>query len=520
MEADVKIGRGVEASGAVRDESGPLREELETRAEHVGRWQRLPPEAIIREGLTFAEVSVVSRRSDIADPEREISLRTRLTRNITLERGFIPSPMRTVVGPELAVKAAQLGSVGILPRSYETIEEHVEAVRAVKRQGWFIEDPETMRPEQTVGEARRVMETEGIGSILVTREDGRLVGLFTSGHDLDGDPGRRLEEAMVPRDQLVTLSEGADVEQAKRLFEQSGKKKLPVVDADGVQRGLYTYKDIRALREHPEASRDDKGRPLVGAAISMSETDLPRAAALVESSADFLVIDAGHGHVERAEQQIRDLNSAHPGVDVIGGNVITPEGTKDLILAGADAIRVGGGSGSVCITRGRIGSGAAQLAAVMACREVARLADVPVISDGGIREEGDISKAIVGGAETVMMGRKFAATAESAADVQEKDGMKHKRYIGEASRDALTSTTRYLDRERVSIPEGVESLIPQSGSVEEAIATMDAELWKAMLHTGSRTISEHMTSHFTRQSAASIAEGQPHDLAAVTDTGR
>ncbi len=474
------------------------------------------------EGLTFDDVLLVPRRSSIAS-RTAVNTGARLTRRIALAIPIISANMDTVTESAMAMAMARAGGLGAIHR-FMTVERQAAEVKRVKRaESYIVEKPATIAPTATVSAARETMEANSIGGLLVVDGDNQLLGLLTARDVLFApDPLASVESVMTPRAKLVTVAAPgkADLETARTLLHDHRIEKLPLVDADSHVVGLITAQDIIKIQEHPVATKDAKGRLRVSAAVGVRASDLDRAAACVAAGADALVVDIAHGHSDHALKMVRDLKQSFPEVEVIAGNVATADGVRDLAEAGADAVKVGVGSGSICITRVVTGFGVPQLTAIMDCAGAARAAGVPLIADGGIRNSGDLTKALAAGADTVMVGSLLAGTEESPGASVVRDGQRFKVVRGMASltanvdRQAIDkgSEMDMEDWERV-VPEGVEAVVPYRGAVGDILHQLVGGLRSGLSYAGATSLSElQQNAEFIRMSPAGIRESGAHDV--------
>jgi len=469
------------------------------------------------EGLTYDDVLLVPARSSVMP--RAVSTRSRLTRSISLNVPVLSAAMDTVTEASLAIAIAREGGAGVLHKNM-TIEEQAAQVRRVKRsESGMILDPITLGPEATVDQARGLMARYHIGGIPVVDGDNRLVGIVTN-RDLRFEPdgGARLKTIMTAAP-LVTAPVGTTLEQAEATLQEHKIEKLPVTDDAGYLKGLITFKDIQKKRKHPNASKDEHGRLRVGAAVGITADTLERVAALAKAGVDFVTIDTAHGHSDGVLQMVERVKSEYPDLDIVAGNVATPQGTEDLILAGADAVKVGIGPGSICTTRVVAGVGVPQLTAVLRCAAAAHKYDVPVIADGGIKQTGDIPKALAAGADTVMIGGLFAGVAESPGETVLYEGRKYKHYRGMGSLGAMKagSKDRYFqdaeDDLRKLVPEGIEGRVPFKGDLAEIIYQMVGGLRAAMGYCGCGDVEAlHERAEFVRVTGSGLRESHPHDV--------
>jgi IMP dehydrogenase len=472
----------------------------------------------IREGLTFDDVLLVPKRSPIVS-RSQTDLRTKLSRNITLNIPIISANMDTVTESAMAVAIAREGGIGIIHR-FMTIEDQVDEILKVKRsESVMIEQPYTIKPDVTVAEAKRAMAEYGVSGLLV-EEGGKLAGIITR-RDITFEKNNKRKVSELMTKEVITAKVGLTIEQAKEILHKQRIEKLPVIDDKRRIVGLITSKDILKMEQYPHASKDKKGRLLVGAAVGVKGDYLERTEALLEAGADVLVVDIAHGHSDNALNTVHMIKKAFPSCELIAGNVATGEGVKDLIRAGVDAVKVGVGSGSICITRVVTGSGVPQLTAVIDSVRVARDYDIPVISDGGIRNSGDITKALAAGSSSVMIGSLFGGTDESPGKTLVKNGKKFKMYRGMASfyaslgRKYRKEGPQVVDSDDLNdyVPEGVEAMVPYKGSVVEIIRQLAGGMRSGLSYCGAKTIAEmQKNAEFIKMTSAGYIESQPHDV--------
>ncbi len=468
-------------------------------------------------GLTFDDVLLVPRRSPV-ESRAQVDTRTRLARDVQLSIPIVSANMDAVTESEMAIAMAREGGIGVIHRFLPT-DQQVAEVRRVKRaESIVIEQPYTIGPHQTLQEATAFLEEHGSAGLLVV-EDGKLVGIITA-RDLlfEEDLDRPVREVMTPRERLVTAPPGITMEEAKRILHAHRIEKLPLVDSQGRLVGLVTSRDIRSRMQHPYATKDERGRLRVGAAVGVRGDYLERAEALVEEGADLLVVDVAHGHAEAVLQAVRTLRRRFPSLPIVAGNVATAEGTLDLIEAGADAVKVGVGPGSTCTTRVVTGAGVPQLSAILECARAARERGVPIIADGGVRSSGDITKALAAGASAVMLGNLLAGTEESPGATVIRNGRQYKTYRGMASLWA-TARRRSLDspveEEEIGqiVAEGIEALVPYRGKVADVLRQLVGGLQSGMSYCGARSIPELWEkARFVRITPAGLRESLPHDV--------
>lgn len=477
-------------------------------------------EGLIRQGLTYEDVLLVPRYSDIRS-RKDVDTSAHLTRRICLQIPIVSANMDTVTEAEMAITMARRGGIGIIHR-FNSIEQQVHQVRQVKRsESFVIENPYTISPSSTVGQARTMLEDCQITGLPVVEEGRKLVGLLSSRDILFvHDDSRLVSDVMTPRERLVTAPVGTTITQAEEILQTHKVEKLPLVDYDNRLAGLITLRDILKRTLYPESSKDQKGRLLVGAAIGVADDYVDRALELVKAGCDVLVLDIAHGHSENALSALREIRSRLPSVDIIAGNVATAEGTRDLIEAGADAVKVGVGPGSICITRVVTGVGVPQLTAVMDSVREADRYGVPIIADGGIRQAGDVTKALAAGASTVMVGNLLAGTRESPGVVVVRNGRRYKASRGMASAAATLERRRrekpgWEGETDVSdvVPEGVEGMVPFKGDVADVLVQLVGGLRSGMSYLGARSLTElKANANFIQITSAALQESQPHDI--------
>jgi IMP dehydrogenase len=427
--------------------------------------------------------------------------------------------MDTVTESGMAIALAREGGIGIIHR-FMTIEDHVDEILKVKRsESVMIEQPYTIKPDVTMAEARKAMAEYGVSGLLV-EEGGRLAGIITR-RDITFEKNNKRKVSELMTKDVITAKAGTTIEQAKEILHNQRIEKLPVVDDKKRIVGLITRKDILKMDEYPHASKDKKGRLLVGAAVGVKGDYLERTEALLEAGADILVVDIAHGHSENAINTVHMIKKAFPNCELVAGNVATGEGARDLIKAGVDAVKVGVGSGSICITRVVTGSGVPQLTAVLDSVAVAKDHGIPVISDGGIRTSGDITKALAAGASSVMVGSLFGGTDESPGKTLVKNGKKFKMYRGMASfyaslgRKYREDGPQVIDSDDLNdyVPEGVEAMVPYKGSVVEIVRQLAGGLRSGLSYCGAKTIQEmQKNAEFIKMTSAGYIESQPHDV--------
>ncbi|MDH4070809.1 MAG: IMP dehydrogenase [Ignavibacteria bacterium] len=473
---------------------------------------------IIAEALTFDDVLLLPAKSSVLP--RDTDLRTRLTRNIKLNIPLLSAAMDTVTESEMAIAMAREGGIGILHKNM-SIDQQVHEVDRVKRsESGMIISPVTVQPSATVGEALALMTRVGISGIPVVDENNRLLGIVTN-RDLRFHPDNNLPVSKVmTRKNLVTAPLGTTLERAEGILQEFKIEKLPVVSKTGILKGLITFKDIQKKKRHPHACKDSLGRLRVGAAVGVTEDTYERVQGLIAAGVDVVVVDTAHGHSSGVLKMVRLLRRKMPDLELVAGNVGTAAGARDLIRAGADAIKVGIGPGSICTTRVVAGVGVPQITAIMECASVAAKQNIPVIADGGIKQTGDLAKAIAAGADTVMIGSMFAGVTESPGEKVLYEGRTYKLYRGMGSIEAMKagSSDRYFqdaeDDIQKLVPEGIEGRVPFKGPLEETIFQMTGGLRAAMGYCGAATIDAmKKKAAFVRMTDAGLRESHPHDVA-------
>ena len=471
----------------------------------------------MEEALTFDDVSLRPGRSDILPKDADVS--TRLTRNIRINIPIISAAMDTVTEARLAIALAREGGIGIMHRAFEPERQVAEIDKVKKSEYGMVVDPITMAPEQRLYEALEVMEKYRISGVPVTK-NGKLVGILTN-RDLRFETKLDLKIAdVMTKENLVTAPVGTSLEEAKEILHRHRIEKLPVVDEDFTLKGLITIKDIEKRIKYPNACKDILGRLRVGAAVGVGPDELDRVPALLRIGVDVLVVDTAHGHSVAVLDTVRTIKRRFPEAQVVAGNIATAEAAEDLIQAGADAIKVGIGPGSICTTRVVAGAGVPQITAVMDCARVAARSDVPVISDGGIKSSGDITKAIAAGAHSVMLGGLFAGTEESPGETVLLQGRTYKVYRGMGSLGAMQSRAgreRYYqdpgaDPDKL-VPEGIEGRVPHKGALSALVYQLVGGLRSGMGYCGCRDIEELRTkATFVRITNAGLRESHVHDV--------
>ncbi len=475
-----------------------------------------PSGKITRHGLTYDDVLLVPAHSTVLP--RNVDTAVKLARNLTLNVPVLSAAMDTVSEYRLAIALAREGGMAILHKNM-TIDEQAEQVRLVKRsESGMIVDPVTLTKDASVFDARKVMGQHKIGGIPVVDSSGKLLGIVTN-RDLrfEKNDGKLLVDIMTSEN-LVTAKAGTTLEQAERLLQAYKIEKLPIIDNDGILVGLITFKDIEKKKNFPNACKDEMGRLRVGAAVGITPDTENRVDALVNASVDCIVVDTAHGHSEGVLQTVRTLRKSWPELVIIGGNIATRDAAEALHKAGADAVKVGVGPGSICTTRVVTGVGVPQLSAVMEVAAYTKENGIGLIADGGIKQTGDIPKALAGGAHAVMLGSMFAGVDESPGETVIYEGRKFKTYRGMGSITAMSkgSKDRYFqdveDDIRKLVPEGIEGRVPYKGTLSEVVYQMVGGLRAAMGYCGSPDIATLQKAEFVQISAAGMRESHPHTV--------
>ena len=468
---------------------------------------------IIKTAYTFDDVLLVPNKSEILP--KDVTLKTKLTKKITLNIPLISAGMDTVTESKMAISMAREGGIGIIHKNM-SIEEQAREVDRVKRQeNGVITDPIFLAPDNTLQDAEDLMAQYRISGVPITVE-GKLVGILTN-RDVTFETNyeRKISEVMT-KDDLITGNENTSVEEAKEILKKHKIEKLPLVDKDGYLKGLITIKDIEKTKAYPNAAKDERGRLLCGAAVGVTGDMLERVEALVKAQVDVITIDTAHGHSKGVLEAVRTIKKAYPEVQIIAGNVATAEATRDLIEAGADCVKVGIGPGSICTTRVVAGVGVPQLTAVMDCVEEARKTGTPVIADGGIKYSGDIVKALAAGASVVMMGSLLAGCDEAPGAMEIYQGRSYKVYRGMGSLGAMKSGSKdryFQDGNKKLVPEGVEGRIAYKGLVVDTIFQLIGGIRSGMGYLGSKDFETlYNTANFVVQTSAGLRESHPHDI--------
>lgn len=466
-----------------------------------------------KEGLTFDDVLLVPQRSEVLP--KDVDLSTNLTKKIRLNVPIISAAMDTVTEARLAIAIAREGGIGIIHKNM-SIQEQAEQVDKVKRsEHGVIVDPFFLSPDHLISDAVALMSKYRISGVPIT-ENGKLVGIITN-RDIrfETDFTRKIKEVMTSKN-LITAPEGTTLEEAQETLKKYKIEKLPIVDGQGMLKGLITIKDIEKTIRYPNSAKDENGRLLVGAGVGVTHDTMERVEALVNAKVDVIAVDTAHGHSVGVLHTVEKIKNKYPDLQIIAGNVATPEATRDLIKAGADCIKVGIGPGSICTTRVVAGIGVPQMTAVYECAQEADKYGIPIIADGGIKYSGDIPKAIGAGASVIMIGSLLAGTEESPGEIEIYQGRSFKVYRGMGSMAAMAqgSKDRYFQEDaKKLVPEGVEGRVPYKGPVSETIFQLVGGLRAGMGYCGAPDI-EHLrkNAQFIRITNAGLNESHPHDI--------
>ena len=471
---------------------------------------------ILDTAVTFDDVLLVPAKSKVLP--REVDLKTKLTKKITLNIPLLSAAMDTVTESELAIAIAREGGMGIIHKNMNP-EKQADQVDKVKRsESGMILKPVTLHAGHTIGDANRVMEKYRISGIPIIDGSGKLIGILTN-RDLRFNPGEHVRiDKIMTKENLITAPIGTDLVKAEKILQNHRIEKLPVVDKNGYLKGLITFKDIQKRKSFPNACKDQFGRLRAGAAVSITKDTLERVGELVRASVDVVVVDTAHGHSKGVLDTVRRIKSKF-GIDVVAGNVATAEATIDLIRAGADCIKVGIGAGSICTTRVIAGVGVPQLTAILECSNAAKRFNIPVIADGGLKQTGDVAKAIAAGGDSVMIGGMFAGTDETPGEKVLYEGRSFKVYRGMGSIEAMKegSKDRYFqdmeDDIRKLVPEGIEGIVPYKGPLKDTIYQIVGGLRAAMGYCGAKDIKAMKSiTKFTKITNSGLRESHPHDV--------
>jgi IMP dehydrogenase len=471
----------------------------------------------IGESITFDDVLLVPRKSSVLP--RDVDVSTKLSRNIRLNIPLVSAAMDTVTESAFAIALAREGGIGILHKNMPIELQAAQVDRVKRAESGMILDPITMHEDQNVGDALLLMAKYQISGIPIINGDGRLLGIVTN-RDLRFQPNRELQISdVMTKKGLVTAPMGSTLEEAEKIIQQHRIEKLPVVDKKGTLKGLFTFKDIQKRKHHPHACKDKHGRLRVGAAVGVTADTIARVEALSRANVDVVIVDTAHGHSRGVIEMVKLVKKKFPDLELIAGNVGTAEATRDLIRTGVDGVKVGIGPGSICTTRVIAGVGVPQVTAIYECAKVASRSKIPLIADGGIKQTGDIAKAIAAGADSVMIGSLFAGVDESPGEKLLYEGRSYKMYRGMGSIEAMKkgSSDRYFqdveDDLPKLVPEGIEGRVPFKGPLSDTVFQMIGGLRAAMGYCGCATIEEMKTkTQFTKMSEAGLRESHPHDI--------
>jgi IMP dehydrogenase len=475
----------------------------------------MPIKKILSEAITYDDILLVPAKSSVLP--RETDIRTRLTRNILLHIPLVSAAMDTVTESEMAIAMAREGGIGILHKNL-TIEQQAEEVDRVKRsESGMIQKPITLSPDRTVGDALAVMKKYSISGIPIVDQE-KLVGILTN-RDLRFEPNLDLLVSKVmTTGNLVTAPVGTTLEEAEQILQKHRIEKLPVVDKNGTLHGLITFKDIQKKKHYPNACKDQHGRLRVGAAVGIAADTLERVDALINAGVDVVIVDTAHGHQQGVLDMVKRVRAKY-SVELVAGNIATMEAARDLIRLDVDAVKVGIGPGSICTTRIVAGVGVPQVTAILECAKAASKAGIPLIADGGIKQTGDVAKAIAAGADSVMVGGLFAGVEESPGEKILYEGRSYKIYRGMGSLAAMKqgSKDRYFqdaeDDIQKLVPEGIEGRVPFKGALSDTVYQMTGGLRAAMGYCGCRTIAEFKKkAQFIKMTDAGLRESHPHDI--------
>ncbi len=472
---------------------------------------------ILYEGLTFDDILLVPSKSSVLP--REVNVRSKLTTDIELLVPFVSAAMDTVTESKMAIAMAQNGGIGIIHKNL-TVEEQAEEVDKVKRyESGMIHDPITLTVDKTVGDAEEIMHKYHISGIPIIDKNNRLIGIITN-RDLRFATNFSLPVSeLMTKENLITAPVGTTLEGAKELLQKYKIEKLPVVDDSGILRGLITFKDISKKEKYPNACKDNLGRLRVGAAVGVSSDTLDRVAALVSASVDTVIVDTAHGHSRGVVETVALLRQTYPELQLIAGNIVTAEAADDLIDAGVNAVKVGIGAGSICTTRIVAGVGVPQISAILKVAEATKKRGIPLIADGGIKQTGDVPKAIAAGADSVMIGGMFAGVEETPGEKVLYEGRSFKEYRGMGSLAAMKkgSKDRYFqdmeDDIKKLVPEGIEGRVPYKGQLEDTLHQLIGGLRAAMGYVGAPDIaSMKENAGFVKITGSGLRESHPHDV--------
>ena len=469
---------------------------------------------IVKEGLTFDDVLLIPQKSEVLP--KDVKIETYLTKTIKLNIPLMSAGMDTVTESKMAISMARQGGIGIIHKNMSIEDQALEVDKVKRSESGVIVDPFYLSKDHTIQDADDIMSRYKISGVPIVDGEKKLIGIITN-RDIkfEDNHTKKIEEVMT-KDNLVTATEGATLEEAQHILKKSKIEKLPIVDNEGHLKGLITIKDIEKKIQYPNSAKDDRGRLLVGAAIGISADLLDRVEALNKAKVDVVVLDSAHGHSQGVIDSVKKIKTAYPNLQVIAGNVATAQATEELIKAGADCVKVGIGPGSICTTRVVAGIGVPQLTAVLDCAEVSKKYGVPIIADGGIKYSGDIVKALAGGASVCMMGSLFAGTEESPGETILYRGRSYKSYRGMGSIGAMEhgSKDRYFQNDaKKLVPEGVEGMVPYKGKAEDIVFQMIGGIRAGMGYCGAASLKDlEENAQFVKITAASLKESHPHDI--------
>ncbi|KGG81263.1 inosine-5-monophosphate dehydrogenase [Caloranaerobacter azorensis H53214] len=471
-------------------------------------------EKFLKEGLTFDDVLLIPAKSEVLP--KEVNVETYLTKKIKLNIPIMSAGMDTVTEARLAIAIAREGGIGIIHKNMSIERQAMEVDKVKRSEHGVITNPFYLSPEHNVSDALELMERYRISGVPITDANKKLVGIITN-RDIrfETDTSKKIKEVMT-KDNLVTAKRGITMDEAQELMKKHKIEKLPLVDDEGKLVGLITIKDIEKSIEYPNSAKDSKGRLLVGAAVGVTRDMLDRVEALVDAQVDVVVIDTAHGHSKGVLEAVSKIKEKFPELQLIAGNVATAEATLDLIKAGADAVKVGIGPGSICTTRVVAGVGVPQITAIYDCAQAAKKYNIPIIGDGGIKYSGDVVKAIAAGADVVMMGSLFAGTEESPGETVLYQGRRFKVYRGMGSIGAMAAGSRdryFQEDSKKLVPEGVEGRVPYKGPLKDVIFQLVGGLKAGMGYCGTPTIKDlQERGQFVRITQAGLIESHPHDI--------
>jgi IMP dehydrogenase len=474
-------------------------------------------EIVIREGLTFDDVLLIPGKSSVLP--REVDLRTILTPDIELNIPIISAAMDTVTESALAIAMARAGGIGILHKNMTIEDQSTEVDRVKRSESGMIQNPVTLRPDKTIGEALDIMKKYRISGIPIVDDGDKLVGILTN-RDLRFEPNRKaIVKDLMTKENLITAPVGTTLEKAEKLLQKYKIEKLPVVNKDGILKGLITFKDIQKKKKHPNACKDEHGRLRVGAAVGITPDTMERVESLLNAGADAIVIDTAHGHSTGVLKMVKEVRKKFKYAQLVAGNIGTYEAALDLLDCKVDAVKVGIGPGSICTTRVVAGVGIPQITAIQDVFRAVKAKGIPLIADGGIKQTGDVPKALAAGADSVMIGGLFAGVEESPGETILFEGRSFKHYRGMGSLAAMRKGSRdryFQDAEEdiaKLVPEGVEGRVPYKGSLSETVLQLIGGLRAAMGYCGVRNIKQLKTkTKFVKITLAGLKESHPHDV--------